>query len=520
MAKALSQLLASDEFIHGIELVTSRGILQNEGSQTLRFAHELMDYHLLDFISITDNPGGSPMMAPETLGLSLLKEGHNVNIHITCKDRNRNALEMRAWQFASDGFNNILALTGDYPTGGYRGIASPVFDIDSVSLISMLSDMNNGLNVELRGGKTKHLSQTKFLISAAVSPFKMAEAEYLTQYFKMEKKVRAGANFFILQLGYDTRKWAELLQHVNRLGITTPLLANVYVLSKTVAKMFNRNAIPGAHVPDNLLEVVEKEVSSSDKGHEFFMDFAAKQYAVAKHLGFKGVYLGGVKSVDEVRIIKEKAAVYEKEDYRSLFKEMLYPLKKEFYLYEQNEETLLPKQVFDKHYLRSISGGRRFVKRLFSTSPLYHISRFVHLLLFNNHSPLYAFMRLLYRFVDGKFIDRFSHSVEKVLKSILYDCRDCGDCSLPETAYLCPVSKCSKNQRNGPCGGSYNGRCELDDKECIWSVAYKRLKAYGEERVILSTDIVFTNAKLLETSGWKNFYLKRDHARNNENNPY
>ena len=67
----------------------------------------------------------------------------------------------------------------------------------------------------------------------------------------------------------------------------------------------------------------------------------------------------------------------------------------------------------------------------------------------------------------------------------LFGCRDCGDCSLPEIAYVCPESQCAKNQRNGPCGGTREGLCEVYDTECIWSQAYERLKAYGEEESML-----------------------------------
>ena len=67
----------------------------------------------------------------------------------------------------------------------------------------------------------------------------------------------------------------------------------------------------------------------------------------------------------------------------------------------------------------------------------------------------------------------------------MFKCRDCGDCSLPDIAYVCPESICAKNQRNGPCGGTRDGLCEVYDTECIWSQAYERLKAYGEEEDML-----------------------------------
>ena len=94
MGKTLKEIVTSGEFIHGIELVTTRGLLQVEGEKTSRFAQELMDADIFDFISITDNPGGNPMMAPESLGKLLMSKGHNVNIHISCRIHRQTRQEM------------------------------------------------------------------------------------------------------------------------------------------------------------------------------------------------------------------------------------------------------------------------------------------------------------------------------------------------------------------------------------------------------------------------------------------
>ena len=92
-----------------------------------------------------------------------------------------------------------------------------------------------------------------------------------------------------------------------------------------------------------------------------------------------------------------------------------------------------------------------------------------------------------------------------------FDCQDCGDCSLPDIAYLCPESQCAKNQRNGPCGGTKQGKCEVGEKECIWSLAYDRLKAYDEEEQMLDGPVVFRDGALKGTSAWINTFLGRDH---------
>ena len=108
-------------------------------------------------------------------------------------------------------------------------------------------------------------------------------------------------------------------------------------------------------------------------------------------------------------------------------------------------------------------------------------------------------------------LQRGLHLAEQVVKVPAFGCRDCGDCSLPDIAYLCPESQCAKNQRNGPCGGTLDGRCEVGDKECIWVRAYDRLKACGEEEGMLHRPVVYRDGSLAGTSAWANTVMERDH---------
>src|SRR6185295_19048526 len=84
--------------------------------------------------------------------------------------------------------------------------------------------------------------------------------------------------------------------------------------------------------------------------------------------------------------------------------------------------------------------------------------------------------------------------LEHASKAALFGCKDCGDCSLPDIAFLCPESQCAKNQRNGPCGGTREGRCEVDGYgDCIWLRAYERLKSEGQEINLLEHAPVVQN---------------------------
>jgi len=103
--------------------------------------------------------------------------------------------------------------------------------------------------------------------------------------------------------------------------------------------------------------------------------------------------------------------------------------------------------------------------------------------------------------------------LEHLSKAALFGCRDCGDCSLPEIAFLCPESQCAKNQRNGPCGGTRDGRCEVDGfGDCIWLRAYERLKHDGRAEELLAHAPVVQNQGLRGTSSWANYWLNRDHT--------
>src|SRR5687767_6216552 len=268
-------------FVTAAELVTSRGLFSGDSGSALREkARELAANPRIDVLSITDNPGGHAMLAPDTLGSDLLSLGQEVIIHLSCKDWNRNALESRGWKLGSEGFDNVLAISGDYPVTGHKGLAAPVFDIDSVGLLSLFSEMNDGLRDER--GREVRLDRTNFFLGCVVTNHKRREREVMPQYFKLRKKVEAGARFVINQIGWNARKDDELLRWIRRGSLPVSVLANVYLLSPTAARAFHQGKIPGVVVTDELLTLAERHGASPDKGRAFFVDQAAKHVAIAR----------------------------------------------------------------------------------------------------------------------------------------------------------------------------------------------------------------------------------------------
>ena len=494
-------------FSIAVELVTARGVVTAERSQALvEKARALADDPRIDVLSITDNPGGHAMLAPDTLGTDLLSRGQEVIIHLACKDWNRNALESRGWKLASEGFNNVLCLSGDYPLEGYGGTAAPVFDIDSVGLLKLYSDMNAGLRVARTG---ERLDQTNFFLGCVVTNHKLHEREVVPQYQKLTKKVMTGARFVINQIGYNARKDDELVRYIRRQSLDVRALANVYLLSRPAARAFHAGRIPGVVVTDELLALAERHGASPDQGRSFFLDLAAKQLTVARGLGFQGAYLGGHATAETFGNILDRAREYEGADWRELSRELRHGRDGEFYLFEPDPETGLSSDELNRKYVES-----RRKRRTDLRVPLsYRFSRRVHDAVFDPEGPLHDAARSFYEKVEAapKPVGRAAHLLEQVAKVPMFKCRDCGDCSLPDIAYVCPESICAKNQRNGPCGGTRDGLCEVYDTECIWSQAYERLKAYGEEDDMLANPVVMKDNALARTSAWANDLLGRDH---------
>jgi len=508
------KLEQSSRFLIGTELVSVRGGMSERSAVKARdFANRLVESSDVDWISITDNAGGNPQLAPTALGKPILYAGKEVVIHLTCKDLNRNGLESEAWLLHSEGFNNILAMTGDYPVAGAGGTAKPVFDIDSVGLISMLDQMNQGLdpNDARSGGRRARFERTNFLVGAVTTNFKLREGEVMPQYAKLAAKIACGAKFIINQIGFDARKKHELIAYMQAHGLGgTPLIGNVYLLSPRVAEIFHEGRIPGVVVTRELRELCAKHASSADAGREFFFELAAKQIAIYRGLGFRGAYLGGVHSYPAIERILGIERTFSPDDWKQFAREIQFSRPGEFYFYAQDPTTGL-----------ADAGKRSAVPEAKSkhVSALYRLSKWTHAAMFTPDSALSRLgAGLCANAEDPMQGPKPLRVLEHLSKAALFRCKDCGDCSLPEIAYLCPESQCAKNQRNGPCGGTRDGRCEVDGYgDCIWLRAYERLKRDGREQQLVAHAPVVQDQSLRGTSSWANNWLGRDHLANRGN---
>jgi methylenetetrahydrofolate reductase (NADPH) len=275
----------------------------------------------------------------------------------------------------------------------------------------------------------------------------------------------------------------------------------VLILSRRMARIFRAGAgIPGVTVPGELLECAERQGRSADKGRAFFLELAAKQLAVARGLGYAGAYLSGMARDDDYLRVLDLADTFGADDWHGFAGDVTWSPSGAYWLYEADPATGLNSS-------QPVRPGKA------RRAPVaYRLSRLAHRIAFTPGTPGFRAAAGILRSGECAGLGQPLHVAEQAVKVPLYGCRDCGDCSLPEIAYLCPESQCPKNQRNGPCGGSRDGDCEIPGRACIWARAYQRLRPYGEELAMLRRPPAIQDNALRHTSGWANYFLGRDHT--------
>ncbi len=204
-----------------------------------------------DAVNITDNQTAIVRMSSIGSGTIVVQEGLEPVIQMTCRDRNRLAIQSDLLGAYALGMRNLLCLTGDHQTFGNHPDSKNVFDIDSVQLVKLVKDMRDEGIFEC-GDAFKGL-EPRFFIGAAAAPF--ADPIDFRPY-RLAKKVKAGANFIQTQLVYDVEAFAHYMEKVRELGVhqQTYILAGVGPLKSPGMARYMKNNVPGILVPDELIE--------------------------------------------------------------------------------------------------------------------------------------------------------------------------------------------------------------------------------------------------------------------------
>lgn len=189
----------------------------------------------------------------------LLKEwGLDPIFQVTCRDRNRLALQSDLLSAYVLGIRNVLALTGDYTTTGDHPSAEPVFDLDSIQLLWAIKKLEEGFDL---AGK-ELTAKPSFFKGAVVNPGADTEEAYELQIIKMKKKIDQGAQFFQTQAIFNAEVFKKFMDRVSKANIKIPILAGIILLKSEKMANYMNKFVPGVFVPET---IVSRMQATTDK---------------------------------------------------------------------------------------------------------------------------------------------------------------------------------------------------------------------------------------------------------------
>jgi len=204
----------------------------------------------IDAANVTDGQTAVVRMASWAACLVAKEEGLDPIVQMTCRDRNRIALQMDVLGIGALGMNNLLCLTGDHQKFGNHPDAKGVYDLDSIQLVKMVKDMRDERKFQC--GEEMAIGPQLF-VGAAANPF---AAPFEFRVVRLGKKVAAGADFIQTQLIYNVDKFAEWMKMVRDRGLheKVKILAGVGPIKSVGAAKYMKTRVPGMDVPDSIIE--------------------------------------------------------------------------------------------------------------------------------------------------------------------------------------------------------------------------------------------------------------------------
>lgn len=287
---SISDLFERNSFVLTAEITPPKGV---DFGSTLSKAFEMSKF--VDAINVTD--GQSAMMRMGSLSFShlLLDKGIEPVFQMTCRDRNRIALQSDLLNAAALGIKNVLCLTGDHIALGDHPGAKQVFDLDSVSLLSAVKGLNEGRDLvgnALRGA-------TDFVPGAVVNP---NSVPWEPQLLKMKRKLEAGARFIQTQAVFDIAKLSPFVE----LGASkrTPVLMGVLFLKSHAQACHFNEKVSGIVIPDAIISELQTSKNPEDASVEIASRLVKRALEVCQ-----GVHLMNVTNADILGRIVEMAGI-------------------------------------------------------------------------------------------------------------------------------------------------------------------------------------------------------------------
>lgn len=255
----------------------------------------------IDAVNVTDNQTSILRMSSIAASLLVQQKGMEAVVQMTCRDRNRIAIQsdlLGAWAL---GLRNLLVLSGDHQSFGNDRQAKNVFDVDSVQLIKMLTDLQNQ-GILYNGKKAKGVPG--FFIGTTANPF--ADPEEL-QLIRLKKKIQAGARFVQTQSIYNIDKFEGWMEKVRELGLHKEAYIEAGVLvNKSVRSMEMTQKVPGIDIPDSLIERMRKAEDPKEEGIRIALETIER---IKKIEGVRGLHIMAVGWEEIVPVVVERAGL-------------------------------------------------------------------------------------------------------------------------------------------------------------------------------------------------------------------
>jgi methylenetetrahydrofolate reductase (NADPH) len=288
----LRQAITNHDFLITAEVAPPKG---TDPHHMVEMAHKLK--HHVHAINITDGSRAVMRMSSLASALILQNQGIEAICQVTCRDRNRIGLQSDLLGAQALGIRTVLALTGDPVKAGDQPDARPVFDLESVRLIQLIHNLNQGLDYN---AKALPDGATDLLIGAAVDP-QLPNLESLQKRF--ERKLNAGAQFFQSQLITDFDRLEQFMVKIAA-GHKTPILAGIFLLKSAKNAEFINRYVPGVQIPQSIIDRLAKSDSPLQEG----IAIAAEQVRHAKQL-CQGVHMMAVNREDLIPEILTQAGL-------------------------------------------------------------------------------------------------------------------------------------------------------------------------------------------------------------------
>lgn len=292
----LQQILESGQFSVTAEIgppISADAEIVREKARELR--------GVIDAANVTDNQTAIVRMSSIAASCLSLQEDVEPILQMTCRDRNRIAIQSDLLGAHALGLKNLLCLSGDHQTFGNHPQSKNVYDIDSIQLIQAMKKLKDE-SVLMSGTPTK--KPAEFFIGATANPF--ADPEEL-QFIRLRKKINAGAQFVQTQAIYDIEKFARWMEVVRREGFDEQayILAGI-VVNKSLKSMEMTALVAGMDVPQYLIDRMKAATARDEEGIRIALELIQE---IRKIKGVSGIHIMAIGWESVVPVIVEKAGL-------------------------------------------------------------------------------------------------------------------------------------------------------------------------------------------------------------------